>query len=99
MKGIMFYVEYPSKAAKRKVGKGIGYTHSGNVIARFQDQAWWNGSQQVHGIICAVHSWRNSPVAGSSAVQEYLREYCKRIPESTAREIHPELFKRLDDTE
>jgi len=39
----------------------------------------------------------NSPVAWTGISRDYLRENCHRVSENRAREIHPELFKRLDE--
>jgi hypothetical protein len=41
-----------------------------------------------------------TPNSGALAVGQvaygYLRKKCKRVPETRAREIHPELFKYLE---
>jgi hypothetical protein len=45
----------------------------------------------------AVYYTPNSPVATTGVSWEYIREKCKRIPESMAKEIHPELWNYLQD--
>jgi hypothetical protein len=101
MKYVRFYLEYGSKANKRK---GI---HEGNVLALidtmgdgFRPQRN-SGSESGYGYECiaAVLFHPNSPVAGTSIDVSILRERCKRISEAKARQIHPLLFERLDAME
>lgn len=98
MKGYKFFLEFPDNKTKRKSGRGnIG--HSGNCIALATDPEFTyvrNGGIMQEGL-SAIFYTRNSPVNWGSVSWDYLRENCKRISEAKAREIHPELFNRLDD--
>lgn len=97
MKGYKFYLEFPSAKVKRKSGKA-NTGHSGTVIALATDPEFTyirNGGIVTEGL-AAVFLNPNSPVNWGSVSWDYLREKCKRISEAEAREIHPNLFKRLD---
>lgn len=92
MVGIRFYEEYSNKR------KGI---KQGNVVAVIPENKWID--YRSHGTaellfdgIGAVFFYPNSPVCGTNVAQGYLRESCKRISESKARQIHPALFQYLD---
>lgn len=93
MKDVRFYLEFPSRAAKKRSGKS-NTGHCGNVFAVFN-----NGLDPLTGYyegIGAVLYAPNSPVASTATSREHLSE-CKRVPEALARKIHPALFVRLDD--
>lgn len=102
MKNTRFYLEFPTRSAKKRSGKRhIG--HAGNVFAVFPavggnrfGYADYNGRWMVEG--CgAILPEPNSCVASTAAnVREWLHPMCKRIPEALARTIHPALFDRLD---
>lgn len=96
MKGIKFYIEYPNSTEKRKATRKRLGNHSGNVIAVLDNGIYFSGGEAVEDSIAAVYAWPNSPAAGTGVSLGYLRERCKRINEATARSIHPELFKYLD---
>lgn len=89
MKGVRFYLEYDSPAMKRK---GVD---TGNVFAAFVCNGVNPCSLGYDGIGSVLFD-RNSPVASANASLNFLRKWCKRIPEKRAREIHPLLFERLD---
>lgn len=93
MKDVCFYLEFPSKQARKKSGKE-NTGHAGNVFAGFIG----NPRTQSGGVegLGAVHDFPDSPVASTQAGPGFLRQ-CKRIPEALAREIHPRLFERLDE--
>jgi len=100
MKDYRFYEEFGTKQNKRK---GIS---QGNVVAlcldeQYQVKKWHieNGEPEFYseqGAFSAVHDHSDSPVNYGSVAHDYLRESCKRVSEKRAREIHPELFRRLD---
>ena len=98
MKGIRFYLEHPSPAAKRK-GQ-----HAGTVLAVDVDEhgcpRWFFSAGEVIDsmVECmgAIYAQPNSPVCSTSVGREYLTRQCKRIAEAQAREIHPALFERLE---
>ena len=90
MKDTRFYLEFDSTYRKRK-GE-----HSGNVFAAFPALITSGGRLEGIG---AVFFHPNSAVCGCAASLDYLRTRCKRISERRAREVHPELFRRLDAAE
>jgi hypothetical protein len=96
MKGVKFYLEYPSNADKRKATRTNLGNHEGNVIAILDNGIYISGGEPVGDGLGAVFYIPNSPVAGTGVSLAYLRERAKRISEKQAREIHPELFTRLD---
>lgn len=92
MEGIRFYEEFENKR------KGIS---NGNVVAVIHENNWYRQDatgrlQLLYEAIGAVYFYPNSPVCGTGVSQEYLWSTCKRVSESKAREIHPELFTVLD---
>lgn len=92
MKGIRFYEEFHN-ARKTK--------SCGNVFAAFIE----NGPrfvtsggkmQAMYDGLGGAYDYNNSPVCSTSASLDYLRTRCKRISEKKAREVHPQMFARLD---
>lgn len=88
MRGVRFYLEHESSAAKRR-GE-----FTGNAVAVYVDLEDGQGNFDAVG---AVFPHCNSAVASTGASREYLRRYCKRISEGEARRIHPRLFEYLDE--
>ena len=102
MKGIRFFLEYPSLKDKKKATVKEPGNHEGNVLALILDTGRVEQKADktlniVHDAIGALLFKSNSPVCSTGVCNEYLKERCKRIPESLAREIHTELFDYLDD--
>ena len=91
MKGVRFYLDHKSPANKRK-GK-----HVGNVIAVFVEPFFGRYGAIVHEAIGPIFSSANCKVARTTVSAEYLRNSTKRISEEEARQIHPNLFKCLDE--
>ncbi len=97
MNGIKFYLEYPDRKEKNKgTRKKLG-NHKHNVVAIIDDTRRISGSEVVSDAIGAIFYTDNSPVGSTAVSNSYLNEFCKRISEEQAREIHSELFKYLDD--
>lgn len=96
MKGFKFFLEYENTKEKNKGTRKNPGNHTGNVVAIIDGtlKVWHDGAS--YDGFGGVYYTRNSPVASTSVAPGYLRERCKRISESQAREIHPELFKFLD---
>lgn len=46
--------------------------------------------------IGGVYTRPDSPPAGTTVSPQYLKERCRRIPETEARRVHPALFTMLD---
>lgn len=94
MKGIRFYLEYPDEKTKRAATRKDLGDHKGTVVAILSHTLSFRYGYDGLG---AVFDRPNSPVASTTVHPRYLAEVCKRIPEQLAREIHPEMFRRLDD--
>jgi len=99
--GYTFYVEFPSKEAKRKGTKKNGYEgHSGNCLAIWGNLSdGWIGQDGVlmrEGLMALTYE-PNSVVCWSSAGVGYLDEKCKRVSVDVARKIHPELLARIEN--
>lgn len=92
MKGFMFYAEHATPKAKRQ------RKQSGNVFAATEVKFISRGQVMVEGY-GSVYEQKNSPVEFCSASTDWLRSHCRRIPEAVAREIHPNLFARLEGFE
>lgn len=100
MKDVRFYLEFPTATAKHNSGRG-NTGHSGNVLAatcdakgRYLRPGYPTGLDM--DCFGAVFDYPNSPTAGTSVSFDFIRTRCKRVKESTARKIHPELFKHID---
>lgn len=91
MKGVRFYEEFENKR------KGVS---EGNVVAAFVCNGFVRSRDDLafDGLV-GLYNWPDSAVASSIVTLGYLRDKCKRIPESKARAIHPSLFERLDAEE
>lgn len=96
MKGIRFYLEYPSAADKRKATRPELGNHSGLVIAILEGTEQVTKDGPIIDALSGLSERPDAPVMGGAVSLEYLRERTKRISEQQARIIHPELFKRLD---
>jgi hypothetical protein len=88
MHHVRFYHEFSDRRKTKSTG---------NVFAAFVG----NGVHVSNGLLCyeglgALFAQPNSPVAGTSASLDFIRETCKRVSEAKARQIHPALFERLD---
>lgn len=91
MKDIQFHLEYDSSGDKRK------NNHNGNVVAIIVGNGTFkSGDQWCYEAIGAVYFVPDSPVASTAISLEVMRERTKRINEKRAREIHPELFRYLE---
>lgn len=98
MKNFTFYLEYPSGKEKRAATREKIGNHSGNVIAVYE----LSKLEQYHINKCfecfsSVYEHPNSPVNWGCVSPDYLSTRTKKINEKQAREIHPNLFERLDE--
>ncbi len=86
MKGWRFYEEFTDTEDSIRLPQG-------NVVAIDISLTY---GDHIEGLGAVFYS-ANSPVNWTGIDAGYLREKCKRVSEKRAREIHPELFRRLDD--
>ncbi|GAC1371029.1 MAG: hypothetical protein NVS3B25_18990 [Hymenobacter sp.] len=91
MKNYRFYLEYETPADKRKGTVKAPGKHLGNVVAI-------DTEIRLEGF-SGVYNWPDSAVNWGTVSAGYLRDNCRRIPETLARQIHPNLFVRLDSAE
>lgn len=89
MDGIRFYADYGSKKAKRRGGDAP------NALGILIDAKRFEDKDVMYDAVAAVFDHKNSGVATTGVSRGYLRESCKRISESEARRIHPNLFALL----
>ena len=92
MKGYRFYADYGSASLKQKANP------ASNAIAILVDddgRPLWNATACMEAIT-ALFEDADSLVCPSAVTQDYLRQSCKRISESEARWIHPNLFAYLE---
>lgn len=88
MKDFSFYHELKDKRAGES---------SGNCLAVFGKPFGMDFAppQHLRECVAAIFDEPNSVCCGSSTTIEHLRQNCKRISESSARVLHPNLFKYL----
>ena len=100
MKGYIFYLEFPTAKAKREATRKNLTGHSGNCIAVTSDKQeqieQWRVNK-CYPAVSAVQDIPNNPCCFGSVSPEYLLSNCKRISEAQAREIHPNLFYRIEN--
>ena len=100
MKGYIFYLEFPTAKAKRKATRKNLVWHSGNCIAVASDRAeqveQWRVNK-CYPAFTAVQDIPNNQCCFNQVSPDYLSERCKRISEAQAREIHPNLFYRIEN--
>lgn len=84
MKGVRFYEDFEDARKRRSTG---------NCLAVFLD-AYSHGVYEAY-VAALAHPNSMPATDGVSVVQ--LRKRCKRVSESEARRIHPNLFLWLDD--
>lgn len=91
MKGFRFYAESRDTVARLKERAENG-EHVDCLALDISDDRWRYNPGAVSTAIL------NSPssVGYNSVSLEYLAKKCKRIPESLARSLHPELFAYLE---
>jgi hypothetical protein len=92
VKGIRFYAEYRDTGKTQPCGTVVAIETEYHSVQNLGDR--WGLVYDGYG---AVFSRPNSPVATTGVALDYLRDYCKRVTESEARETHPRLFEFLDE--
>lgn len=91
MRGVRFYADYGTPAAKRKGGDAP------NALAIFEDAKTAASDGPQYDAIAALTDMRNSDVASTGVSSGYLRTCCKRISEAEAYRIHPQLKDRMQE--
>jgi hypothetical protein len=91
VKGIRFYEEYHDSKKTESAGNVVAVETAYKRVANVGTHV-----ETVYDAYAAVFARPNSPVATTGAAQSYLRECCKQVSESRAREVHPRLFEFLD---
>jgi hypothetical protein len=72
------------------------YSIAGNMQIVLGDADLTRAQRDEIYVTGAVYGHPDSACAGTSASRDYLRTKCKRVSESKAREVHPNLFRYLD---
>jgi hypothetical protein len=92
MTGIRFYEVFNDTTKREPAGK---------AIAVFP-YLWRDGSggqgRLYYSVIGLAHR-PNPPVLTTTVAESYLRSKCRRVSESRARRIHPNLFRYLEKHE
>lgn len=92
MKGMRFYEEYTDQHSRRQsAGTCVAVDTETGRLENLGDRLGW-----VYEGLAAVFTGRNGPVSSTGVSVDYLREWCKRVSEAEARDIHPRLFEWLD---
>ena len=98
MRGYRFYEEFSDKGRRESMGTVVAlllddyqqpYMHWSSIAENCQGD--W-----VADAISSVFDTPNSEVGSGSVALGYLRERCKRVSETTARQIHPQMFVYLE---
>jgi len=88
MRGVRFYEEFDDLKKR---------TSSGTVLAAFVENGIFkSGDAWCYEGAGGVHDWADSPVASTTIATSYLAKHCKRVSETKARKVHPNLFVYLD---
>lgn len=114
MKGIQFYAVMPEERRSKSASKARPhdpFTARGLKAKAAADPDFRHECLALDVTDDAGRSWRYSPNAlccvmdgnlealcWSGVSLNFLRTRCVRIPESLARQIHPQLMRRLEDT-
>lgn len=98
MKGIRFYVELaglPKRMTRKQLRERGDRGQITNVVAVFlgDEHLCPDFTQEA---LVATFEAAGSDVSLGSVSRQYLRG-CRHIDEVTARKLHPQLFRRLDD--
>lgn len=89
MKNIRFFHEFDNKRLGKSAGNVLAVDMSGLPFVG-------DGGQVCRTAIGGIVAEPNSPVCTTTVALEYLRVRAKRVGESEARRIHPNLFRMLD---
>jgi hypothetical protein len=88
MTGIRFYEQFKDEQKRESAGKAVAvYIHK-----------WRDGSEKQGRIFRAVVGLGkppNPPALLSTVAESYLQKKCRRISETRARQINPNIFRVL----
>lgn len=98
MNGYKFYLEYPDAKSKNKARRKNLGNHSGNCVAIIDKTKRISvySDDIDNDAIGAIQDYKNCPVAFTCISCGYLQKKCKRISADLAKQIHPELFKYIE---
>ena len=96
MRGYRFFIEFNSRGDKWKgCDRGTVFAlYTGEGVEEERTLSSLRAYPQGLG---AILNQENSPVCWCGTSYPYLRDFCKRVSEKRAREVHPALFLRLDE--
>jgi hypothetical protein len=97
MKDFRFYLEYKTASLKNKGTVKNPGNHMGSCVAVYLPTRieQWN-INRCYEAASGVY-YRNNPACCWGSVDPgYLTQFCKRIPERLAKEIHPGLIEYLN---
>ena len=90
MNGIRFYQEFTNKSKRQSAGTV--------VAALVCNGRFWSTGKVCYEAISGLFDHPNSVVCGGAVSLDYLHAKCKRVSEGRARDLHPALFERLDQS-
>lgn len=101
MKGIRFYVELdglPKRTTRKQLRERAERGQITNVVAVLlgREHQFHNSRELNQEAFVSTFAAAGSDVSLGAVSREYLRG-CRHIDELTARKLHPQLFRRLDD--
>lgn len=95
MNGIRFYQEFANKSKTKPTGNIIAAL-AGRITGAAGNGVFFSGGAACYEAVAGLFDAPNSPVASTAVAIDLLREKCKRVSETKARQVHPNLFEYLD---
>lgn len=110
MDGYRFFAVMPDERASKSASKQYpmqpwtrvtlrGYAEQKKYVEclAVSNESFIGSGRVCHDCVGALQKDNDQAVCGSSTTRAYLRKRCVRISESLARELHPALFRYLED--
>jgi type 1 glutamine amidotransferase len=89
MTGIRFYEVFNDTAKRESAGKAVAvFPHLWRKGSAGQGRLFYS--------VIGLSRRPNSPVLKTTVSETYLRSKCRRVSESRARRVHPNLFRYLE---
>lgn len=89
MIGVRFYEVFKDRQKLESTGKAV-------AVFPYVWREGSGGQGLLFGAIVGLGHRPNAPALRSFVSAKYLQTYCRRIGESRARQIHPNLFRKLE---